>query len=306
MPGTLFKLVREHLVILLKFLRACALLPLLVSCNHLFYQPMKETITTPARAGLKYHPFTLTTKDGETLAAWKIPAIGEKIASVVHFHGNGQNMTSHFAFVAWLAYYGYDVVVFDYRGYGSSTGTPNREGLVEDGRTVLTYLDKLNMPFFIVAQSLGGAVAIPSIVKGRARHLRAIAIESSFGAYRRLARKKLGQLWLTWPLQYPLSLLVSSGLDSETYATKIVTPAVVIHGDADQIIPIEEGKSIYDALNSKPKFFWLLRGAGHTQAFQAPDSPFKLKLAKFFCEQHPNPEKCFHRMRSATKNLENK
>jgi len=268
---------------------------LMISCNHLFYHPQKEQISNPEKFGMEYLPFRIPTTDGESLAAWKIPAQGTKIATVVHFHGNAQNMTTHFAYVAWLTKYGFDVIVFDYRGYGESSGTPSREGLVRDGISVLLNTDETGTPFYVLGQSLGGAVAIPAIAESPPSNLKAIAIESSFGNYRRIARKKLGNLWLTWPLQYPLSLLVSSGWDPEDYANKIKIPAVVIHGDQDPVIPIDEGKTLYDALNSKPKYLWTLTGAGHTQAFQASDSPFKTKLVAFFCSEHPNPDKCLKR-----------
>jgi len=268
------------------------------SCNHLFYHPMKESISNPEKIGLKYEPFIINTSDGEKLAAWKIPAQGEKIGSVLHFHGNAENMTTHFAYVVWLVAYGFDVFVFDYRGYGDSSGSTDRQGLVNDGIAALQKVDEGGDPFFVVAQSLGGAVAIPAIAQSSVPNLKALVVESSFANYRRIARKKLANIWLTWPLQYPLSLLISSGWDPEDFAPKLNLPTAVIHGDRDPVIPLTEGRIIFDSLNSKDKLFWVMPGAGHTQAFQAHDSPFKTKLVAFFCSHHPEKQKCIKRTKS--------
>ncbi len=64
---------------------------------------------------------------------------GESKRLIIHFHGNVKNITSHITHIDWLPKHGYDVFIFDYSGYGSSSGTPSRERLVQNGIDVMEY-----------------------------------------------------------------------------------------------------------------------------------------------------------------------
>jgi hypothetical protein len=264
----------------------------LVGCNHLFYQPLPQTILTPERVDVTWTELTLSTPDGETLAAWRLDAVGQKLGTVLHFHGNAENMTTHFLYVAWLTQFGYDVVTFDYRGYGQSTGFPTRAGVILDGVSAIQYADALDGPLFIVAQSLGGAIAVPSVVEANAKSLRALVIDSSFASYRDVAQMKLNDLWLTWAFQVPLSWTISRDLEPVEFAPKLNVPVLSIHGDRDPVVPLAQGRQLYDAVGSEQKDFWLLKGGGHTVAFAREDSPFRKKQLRFLCLHHEQQATC--------------
>jgi fermentation-respiration switch protein FrsA (DUF1100 family) len=87
--------------------------------NGLFYYPDSRVYSTPAGAGQPFQDVWFTSRDGTKLHGWFIPATsqGPALGTVVHFHGNAQNMTAHYAFVSWLPAEGFNVFVFDYRGY---------------------------------------------------------------------------------------------------------------------------------------------------------------------------------------------
>ena len=70
------------------------------------------------------------------------PAQGKAMGTVVHFHGNAQNMSAHYTFVSWLPAHGFNLFVFDYRGYGQSEGTLSREGVYEDSVAAVEYVRK--------------------------------------------------------------------------------------------------------------------------------------------------------------------
>ena len=147
-----------------KFLSIICLL-LSFSCNHLFYQGDNTVYSTPNKFGISYKKISLQTGDGELLQAWKLynPQIDPK-GTIVHFHGNAQNRTAHYHFVSWLVNYGYNVIVFDYRGYHDSSGSSSRYGLIKDGLAVVDFTCNNSVkPVFIIAQSLGGAIAIPAL-----------------------------------------------------------------------------------------------------------------------------------------------
>lgn len=108
--------------------------------SRMLYYPTPNEYGNPSVAGLRYEKVTFASKDGTPLSGWFIPAIGKAKGTVIHFHGNAQNMTAHFSFVAWLPREGFNVFVFDYRGYGTSPGTPSRQGVYEDSCAALQYL----------------------------------------------------------------------------------------------------------------------------------------------------------------------
>ncbi len=94
---------------------------LTLSCRgcvgKLFYYPDQEVHDLPARHGLKFEEVTFSSRDGTRLSGWFIPAVGTPQGTVIHFHGNAQNMTSHFGFVSWLPQAGFNLFVFDYRNH---------------------------------------------------------------------------------------------------------------------------------------------------------------------------------------------
>ena len=128
------------------------LLFMLSACNSVFYYPDSLVYLTPDKLGIVYDELKIPVKNSQEkdqpdtfLSAWRLhskqqPANG----TILHFHGNAQNMTAHFLYVAWLTEFGFDVITFDYRGYGSSASLPlklsTREALFEDAIAALSFV----------------------------------------------------------------------------------------------------------------------------------------------------------------------
>ncbi|MES2616213.1 MAG: alpha/beta hydrolase [Bdellovibrionota bacterium] len=261
---------------------------LLSSCNHLFYYPTQNMVATPKNLKLKYDNLTIKTQDGVELNAWLVHAKNEKpIATVIHFHGNGENISNHFFYFAWLAHLGFDVLEFDYRGYGKSQGIPpTREGLIQDGLAAIAWAqaNARSKELFIIAQSLGGAVAIPTYVINKVQGIQAIILDSTFASYREITRKKLSKFWLTWPLHWPLGFLISDELSSIDYIKNIDIPLVFVHSESDPVVPYESGHLLYEAAPEEAKELWIVPWGGHTTAFvMETDNQFRKKLVSFLC-----------------------
>jgi len=270
-----------------------AFLAVLNGCNHLFYFPDRLEYLTPEKVKLKYEE--LFFESGmETLHMWKIPAMSsERLGKVLHFHGNAQNISTHFLFSAWMARFGFDVYVFDYRGYGKSSGRPSRDGLVDDGIAAIKYVADVDpKDFYVLAQSLGGAVAVPAIAKSdQSKKINALVLDSTFGSYRSIARDKIADFWLTWPFQWPLSFLVSDEMSPIDYINSLQTPVLFVHGTADRVVPFEMGKSLYDGLKSENKEFWKIEKAPHTW-FLSEESNWHIRFLEYLCKHHKNPTSC--------------
>lgn len=258
---------------------------LFISCNSLFYYPQPKLYATPKNYHLKYDSFDISSGK-ETLKLWYLHAETQSpIATIIHFHGNAQNMSAHFFSLMWLVYFGFDVVEFDYRGYGASTGEPTREGLLEDGRTVLNWVNAhaRNKELFVIAQSLGGAVAVPSLALTPLNDVNSLILDSTFASYREIARKKLAGFWLTWPFQWPMGFLVSDDASSLDFIKQIKVPLVFLHSKQDPVVPYESGVLLYETA-PEPKEFWEVPWSGHVTAFNGPRQEMRKKLLSYLCQ----------------------
>ncbi len=274
-------LIIYSLVILALFLIGC------VRVNQLFYYPDRTVYTTPASQGLRFEEVVFPSRDGTALSGWFIPAVGKAQGTVLHLHGNAENMTSHFGFVDWLPAAGFNLFLFDYRGYGKSAGRPNRAGVYEDSCAALSYLRSRHdidpARLLVFGQSLGGAQAVVVVGGGERQGVRAVVVESSFYSYRTIVRDSLGKMPLLSFFKTPLAqILLHDDLSPADYVGRIAPiPLLLIHGTADEVIPFRHAELLLERAG-EPKTLWRIDGANHTAAFSAPDSPYRRQLVEFF------------------------
>src|SRR3954470_21194605 len=179
----------------MRWLAAVALILALAACTPVFFQPSPTIYGSPGIYGINYEPVELRAADGTALFAWFMPARGEARATVLYLHGNAENISAHFANVAWMPAAGFNVLALDYRGYGGSEGRPSLEGVqldIDAGmRTLLERRDVDPRRIILFGQSLGGALAIYYAAHGEHRdRLRAVIADSAFSDYRLVAREK--------------------------------------------------------------------------------------------------------------------
>jgi len=161
--GYLYKSTRTVLFAILSLL--CVIF--VSSCNSLFFQPSRDLFYTPNQEKLDYEATSFRTSDGEEIQFWKIKPASPSKGVILHFHGNAENMSTHFRYVSWLAKEGFWVIPHDYRGYGKSTGVPEREKIILDSKlffdSVFQDPQMKNLPKIAIGQSLGGALLVPEL-----------------------------------------------------------------------------------------------------------------------------------------------
>lgn len=254
------------------------LLVLQAGCTSLFFYPDQQVYITPDRLELAYEDVWIDTPDGQTLHAWWLPAQGEPKGDVYFLHGNAQNISSHILNVAWLPEKGYNVLLLDYRGYGRSSGATDLEGALHDAETGLRWLarhrDADNRPLYLLGQSLGGALAINLASEWVPREeppaLTAVIADSTFNGFRSIAREKLGNFWLTWPLQVPLSWTVTDQYEPVDHIGRISpVPVMIIHSVRDGVIPLHHGLALYEAAGEPREL--LRTDMPHAGSFMLPE-----------------------------------
>lgn len=255
-----------------------------MGCTNVFLQPDSVLRYLPDQKEGAWQDVRFKSADGtELLGLWfsakKTPSKGV----IVHFHGNAENMTSHYLSVYWLAAEGYDVFVFDYRGYGGSKGKKSLAGAIEDGAAALRVArgraGGAAQRLIVLGQSLGGALALAALERDGGEGVRGVILDSTFASYRKVARLKLGGFWLTWPLQYPLSALLISDrwAPQRLILRRKPVPLLVMHATGDPVVPYAQGRRLFD-LAPAPKEFWKLESEGHTEALYVLASKYRPPL----------------------------
>jgi len=254
----------------------------LSGCTHLFFKPTPRLYSDPAAAGFTSEAVKFKAADGTNLTGLFFPSDGPAKGTVVHFHGNGQNITAHYPYSAWLAGAGYNVFIFDYRGYGASGGKPSLAGLVEDGKAALAQALKLPGAepgrVIVFGQSLGGAIAVAAVAESGFKPA-AMVLEGTFYSYRQVASAVMRRRWLTWPFCWLPYLAVSGRHSPADYIGRIDCPKLFLHSVSDNTVPFAQGRKLYAAAGAPKEFLEV--PAGHVEAFAAFRGSYGPRLLTF-------------------------
>jgi fermentation-respiration switch protein FrsA (DUF1100 family) len=255
-------------------------------CNphRFFYYPNKRLYLDPAEQGMPYDTLEYPSLNGKKLSGILFRTQNTPKATVVHFHGNYGNVSNHFLESQFLVNYGFDVLVFDYQGYGGSEGRPAPKRTIEDGLATVRYAHEHGRDpkgkVVVFGQSIGAAVA--AVVAAQEPLVRAAVLESGFTSYRSMARDVTKRSVLTW-LFYPIyPLFLSTAYDPINYVDKISPrPVFIIHGDNDHIIPVEMSDKLFEKAK-EPKTLWIIKGAGHLECRRMEGKQYEERLSDFF------------------------
>ncbi len=222
----------------------------------------------PASLGYKFESSFLEVEEGERINFWYFPSeSGKTRAVVLHFHGNAQNISTHFLMSAWLVRHDYDVMIFDYRGYGASDGSPSPDNTYQDGLAALqeaqNRAQQLGVPIIVLGQSLGGAIALRATVDFEARDNVALFVaDSTFPSYRGIVRRKAERL-LFFPLSSLVPYFFSNARSPEEFLNKLSPiPVLVMHSQQDPVVEYENGVELYESL-APPREFHEIAAPGH-------------------------------------------
>ncbi|MBB5917732.1 hypothetical protein BJY24_006644 [Nocardia transvalensis] len=228
--------------------------------NALTYFPERRITVTPERLGLRYEDLYFTAADGVRVNGWFVRA-EEPFGHVLFAHGNAGNIGDRSPVLALLAAAGFDVLVFDYRGYGRSEGHPAEHGLYLDARAARTAL--LERPgvdpdkVFYLGKSLGGGVMIELAGEFPPAGL---ILMSTFTGLRDAAKA-------IYP--YLPKSLVPNAFPSLSRIGALRTPTLIMHGDDDELLPVEMGRALHAAA-AEPKSLKIYPGGRHNDLIMIP------------------------------------
>ena len=260
--------------------------------DALVFYPLAEHTAQPADFGLRATRYRVPTADGETLDAWYFapPQNANRAAALrngpadfvlLYSHGNAGNISHNLDSVRQFQGLGLGVYLYEYRGYGASTGQPTEAGLYRDADAAYKFLrERLGISeqrIIIFGRSLGGAVAAQLATRVPAR---ALIIESTFTSAVNVAAS------VYWYL--PVGLLARNRFESlERLRERDLQdwqgrplPLLVIHSREDRLIPFAHGQRLFDAARTARKTLLEIRG-GHNDGFLSDRRRYETGVVEF-------------------------
>ena len=241
--------------------------------NLLYFpdMPTREIQATPEDIGLDYKPLTLTTADDEQLDAWFIPAEAAR-GTLLFCHGNAGNISHRLDAIRFFHDLGLSLLIFDYRGFGQSTGRPSEKGTYRDVDAAWQYLVEQRgispEHIILLGRSLGAAIAADLASRQAAA---GVILESGFTSVPDVAATLYPWLPVRWLSRYRYNTLKKMAA--------IHSPLLVVHSRDDEIIPFSNGEQLYAAAN-EPKQFLELRG-GHNDGFVVSENSYLQGMKTF-------------------------
>ena len=246
--------------------------------NSLLYFPSRTVAQTPAHAGLSHRELSFETDDGERLHGWWIDAQSSPLAHMLLCHGNAGNVGDRVMHASLLTAVGFDVLLFDYRGYGRSSGSVSEAGIYRDAHAAHACLVRQpgvdSARVLYLGESLGGAVALELAL---AHAPSGLVLLSTFTSVRDMAR-----------VHYPLipAALVPDAYPSLRRIRHLRAPLLMIHGERDEIVPPSQANALFDAA-PEPKRMHTMPGVGHNDLIAHAGATFAEAVAAWASELMP-------------------
>lgn len=262
--------------------------------NSFFYKPV-EGSSFPETNSAKQELFIESSPN--RLHSVFIPSeVITKRGLILHLHGNAGNISETYEKYGWVTKEGFDLLLFDYSGYGYSTGEPNTEQLHKDAQAIYDYVVKNatehheEYTHIVIGTSLGGAVLLHSLSTSEHRDFfDLIVVDSTFYSYRSVARHVLTHEPMGSLYAWVANLFVPKNRFDpySNLAHFNHTPMLFVHCLADKLIPWQHTKQLYDKVKA-PKNLILLPNCGHARSFTPESAGNRKQLIQLLTQHETN------------------
>jgi len=256
---------------------------------------LKEISNHPAGL-LVAEEVSYTSDAGNTISWLYVDNSAEK--TVYYFHGNGAPIQYFYSDIQYISDLGFNVIAFDFPWYGKSTGYPTQqenqnfsEIFYSEMKKELWFTDE---NLIIWGYSVGTALAIDF---AQNRDFDSLVLFSPLASRYEMSEKVFG-----FPIQ-KLFFLPNSYVSSETIKN-ISEPTLIIHGNGDSVVPVEQWREVYENSPATRKKFIELDGFGHSLIPERYGEVLKWYIEEFFSSQNPEKIETFLDRQTATEILE--
>jgi hypothetical protein len=236
------------------------------------YQPFAKLEASGDALGRAFEDVHFSASDGIKLNGWFFPAnTNSRRANlaVQICHGNGGNISHRLGFCEAMLETGVNVFIFDYRGYGRSSGRPTEEGTYRDAMAAYHWLRQKGFTHIVAyGESLGGGVAGELALR---ESLAGLVLQSTFTSVPDIGAELFPWLLVRW--------INTIKYDTHSKLPRLKIPVLVMHSRSDTMIPFAHGEKLFAAAN-EPKTFWELKG-DHNDFLQADRDRFLKGMENF-------------------------
>ena len=216
-----------------------------------FPEKYPEGMWETGRYAIAPQDVIITSRDGTKLHGWLIRSPKPGAPLMVFFHGNAGNLTERAPVSVELAQRGVSVLLFDWRGYGKSEGTPSESRLYDDALAAYDFAAKLNPDIVVYGESLGAPF---SAWVAKHRRVRCAIVDSSFPSLMAMGNAHY----------FPLGYFVPRAMRTADWLNDAGVPVLVMHGKKDDVAPFQLGVKLFQALRV-PKEMLVSERAGHCE-----------------------------------------
>lgn len=236
------------------------------------YQPSATLEASGAALGRAFEDVHFTASDGIKLNGWFFPANTNSHRAnlaVLICHGNGGNISHRLGFCEAMLETGVNVFIFDYRGYGRSSGRPSEEGTYRDAVAAYHWLRQKGFTNIVAyGESLGGGVAGELALW---ESLAGLVLQSTFTSV-----PDVGAELFPW---LPVRWINTIKYDTHGKIPRLKIPVLVMHSRSDTMIPFAHGEKLF-AVANEPKMFWELKG-DHNDFLEVDRARFLAGMERF-------------------------
>lgn len=227
---------------------------------------------TPASERWDFEEITVEV-DGGVTHGWFVPTDQPRIGTILFSHGNAENIGDQIETIRPFRLLGFDTLVYDYAGYGQSTGRPTEKRVYDDIRGMYSWLTKVKgvspKEIVLCGRSVGGG---PTAQLATEVECAAVILESTFRSIAAMAAEVMP--WI------PRGPLVRYRFDNERKVKEINIPLLIVHSPKDSIIPFAHGQTLFEVANEPKQFLEV--GGDHLEGHWITYETYKNGLAAFF------------------------
>jgi len=251
----------------------------------------------PSDYHVPYETVLFTARDGILLKGWVVKPEHPRAKTpvVIICHGVGANKSDFTELAVSLSKRGYIVLLFDFRAHGESKGIRTSLGYHEQ-TDIMAALDFLKTRpeidsghIGIYGFSMGGSAAI--LAAAHTNAFRAVVVDSAFTSLRDQAHDAITGFYHLPSFPFlPLAIMgyqlyFQTSVDSVSPVSVIAkiapTPVLIIAGDGDALIPVDNGRKLFSAAQ-EPKELWIVPNADHGATMAAAGGAYEKRVGEFF------------------------